>query len=350
MPGRVWVCVAAVLAASSLGAAQAPAPNPAFPSQVELVTLDAIVVDGKGRPVLDLTRDEFVVKEDGVAQELVSFERFDRDGGLTAAVTPSPAVIAGAGARPRRSGAAFALIVDDQGLGERGADDTRDALARFVTTALRDGDAITLATTSGNAWWTTTIPEGREDLLAIVGRLQGREPEASRPFDHMSDYEAFAIRDREDATMVARVIQRWTATGACLMVQGRQDPACPARVRATAAAVDGIRRKRTQLLVATLRRTLDALAGSSGRKSIRLYSRGFLPDSDLTARDVAAAAREANAAVYFIDTRGLQTQPGLPDAGSPIRRTSAGWASRRARITSSGSIHAQTGRRPTGAS
>ena len=35
---------------------------------------------------------------------------------------------------------------------------------------------------------------------------------------------------------------------------------------------------------------------------------------------MAAAAREANAAVYFIDTRGLQTQPGLysaADAGTP---------------------------------
>ena len=210
--------------------------------------------------------------------------------------------------------------MDDQGLGEREAKDTRDALARFVTIALRDGDAITLATTSGNAWWTTTIPEGREDLLAIAGRLQGREAEASRMFDYMSDYEAFAIRDREDATMVARVVQRWTSTGACIVVQGRPDPGCPARVRATAAGVDGIRKKRTQLLLATLRRTLEALARGRGRKSILLYSRGFLQDSDPAARDVAAAAREANAAVYFIDARGLQAQPGqltAADAGTP---------------------------------
>ena len=69
-PGVAWAC---------LGAALAQVPNPEFPSQVELVTLDAVVVDQKGRPVLDLTRDEFVVKEDGVAQEIVSFERVGSD-------------------------------------------------------------------------------------------------------------------------------------------------------------------------------------------------------------------------------------------------------------------------------
>ena len=133
----------------------------------------------------------------------------------------------------------------------------------------------------------------------------------------MSDYEAFAIRDREDSTMAARVVQRWTAMGVCLLLEGRPDPGCPARVRATAASVDGIRRKRTQLVLATLRRTLAALAQGRGRKSILLYSRGFLEDSDATAREVAAAAREANAAVYFIDARGLQAQPGTLTAADP---------------------------------
>ncbi len=300
-----------------IGAVLAQVPGPEFPSQVELVTLDAVVVDGKGRPVLDLTRDEFVVKEDGVAHEIISFERLGGDDSSSAAIAPSPEAVASTGVPPRRGGAALALIVDDQGLGEREARDTRDALTRFLASALRDGDRITLASTTGSAWWTTTLPEGREDLLAIVGRLQGREADVARPFDYMSDYESFAIRDREDSTIVARVIQRWTATGACMLVQGRPDPGCPARVRATAAAVDGIRRKRTQLLLATLRRTLDAFAQRRGRKSILLYTRGFLQDSDPTAREIAAVAREANAAVYFIDARGLQAQPGMLGAADP---------------------------------
>jgi VWFA-related protein len=301
-----------------IGAVLAQVPGVEFPSQVELVTIDAVVVDANGAPVLDLARDEFVVKEDGVAQEIVSFERFGADDRPAPGAPPPPEAVAGAGVRPPRPATAFALIVDDQLLSASEAKATRDALARFVSGALADGDAVTIANTAGDAWWTTTMPEGREDLLAVVGRLRGRETEASIAFDYISDYEAFAIHhNRADASMVSRIIQRWTASGACMMVQGRQDPGCPSRVIATAAAVDGLRKKRTLVLMATLRRTLDAFAQRRGRKSILLYSRGFVDDSETTARDVAAAAREANAAVYFIDARGLQTGPGIYGAANP---------------------------------
>lgn len=304
---------------SAFAAIQAPVE---FPSRIDLVTLDAVVVDGRGRPVSDLARDEFVVREDGVPREIVSFERFGdapTPARVEAAASPNPR---GAASPEPRPGGVFALIVDDQGLAGRELEDTRDAIVRFVAT-LRDGDEVTLAATSGAAWWTTTLPEGREDLLAIAGRLRGQATGASLAFDHISDYEAFAIRDHEDAGMISRVVRRWTVNGACVMVQGRQDPGCPSRVRAMAAAVDGMRRKRTRSLLATLRRTLEAFAPHRGRKSILLFSRGFLQDSDSTAQEGAARAREANAAVYFIDARGLQAAPGLhtaADAGAPDSR------------------------------
>src|SRR5258706_14903077 len=58
---------------SAVASAQAPA-SPAFPSEVELVTVDAVVVDAKGKPVVGLTRDDFVVEEDGHPQGIVTFE------------------------------------------------------------------------------------------------------------------------------------------------------------------------------------------------------------------------------------------------------------------------------------
>jgi len=57
--------------------AQTPAP-PEFPSEVALITVDAVVVDAKGQPVTGLTREEFRVFEDGQPQEIVSFEAYER--------------------------------------------------------------------------------------------------------------------------------------------------------------------------------------------------------------------------------------------------------------------------------
>jgi VWFA-related protein len=322
------VVVLAMLAARGPRAAVfAQAPPPTFPAQVEVVTLDVIAVDQDGRPVADLTRDELVVEEDGHPQEIVSFERIGSEASPPPATDPASTLIASNTASLAPPSATFAVIVDDEGLGQREAADTREALAGFVKSALRNGDLVTLATTSGTAWWTTTIPEGCFDLLAIIGRLQGRMAGAANSPDHLSDYEAFAIREQDDAGTLDRLIRRWTASGACFLVQGRQDPGCPGRVRARAANVDGIRRVRTRVLLATVRRTLDALALSRGRKSILLYSRGFLRDSDPSARELAAASRQANAAVYFIDARGLQAlASGLSaaDAGPQSDPASAG--------------------------
>src|SRR5262245_478902 len=57
---------------------------PTFPAAVELVTVGAVVLDGDGNPVAGLSRDDFVVTEDGRPQEIVGFEAFGSGGTLPA--------------------------------------------------------------------------------------------------------------------------------------------------------------------------------------------------------------------------------------------------------------------------
>jgi len=83
-------------------------------------------------------------------------------------------------------------------------------------------------------------------------------------------------------------------------------------VRARAGAVDEQRRAHTRQILVTVKRSLQALAPVRGRKSLLLFSRGFLQDSEPDPREVVAASREANTAVYFVNVRGLATQTGMP--------------------------------------
>ena len=62
-------------------------PPPTFPTGIELITVDAVVVDDKGRPVDGLTRDDFFLQEDGKPQEIANFE---------AIALPAPPVAPGA--------------------------------------------------------------------------------------------------------------------------------------------------------------------------------------------------------------------------------------------------------------
>ena len=69
-----------------------------------------------------------------------------------------------------------------------------------------------------------------------------------------------------------------------------------------------------------MRRALEALAPVRGRKSLLLLSEGFLEDFGSDSRAVAAASREANTAVYFVDVRGLVALPAYgtaADVGPP---------------------------------
>lgn len=321
------------------GGAQAPQAPPTFPSGVELITVDAVVLDHNGRPVPGLTRDDFVVKEEGRPQEIVSFEAFD-----AGTVPEEPEAVApGVVARnaPRGTGRAFAIVLDDLRIAPQRISSARETAERFIERYVHDGDLVTVATTSGDAWWSARIPDGREDLMAVLARAQGRRVNVPT-VDWMTDYEAFWIAHYEDSTSATaltpgsnvvlpgratsggggvpesvppgsikeRVKQRWQRADWCMQ------PYCDARVRHRAAEMDRRRRTRVRLTLACVRRALEALAPVRGRKSLLLLSDGFLEDFGSDARAVAAASREANTAIYFVDVRGLVATPGWGDASS----------------------------------
>jgi VWFA-related protein len=308
-------------------ARQEPAP-PSFPSGVEVVTIDAVVLDAHGRPVPGLTRDDFVVTEDGRVLEIAKFESFVAG---EAEVAEEPSAVASNEGAAGRTGRAFAVLVDDLRITPVRTEITRQAVVSFIQRSAHDGDEVTLGTASGDAWWSARIPGGREDLLAVARRVRGRAVESNSP-DRITEYEAFWINtqevlpaqgslqpDRPDSAPAAgpipepnpvggsvkeRVKLRWKTANLCT------GTSCDGMVRAQAAELDARRQARTHLTLQTVRRGIEALAGLHGRKSLLLLSEGFLQDGAKDFREVAAAAREANAAVYFIDVRGLEALPG----------------------------------------
>ena len=305
---------------STSAQAEPPQVPPTFPSEVEMITIDAVVVDGDGRPVPGLTREDFVIEEDGKVQEIATFEASVAD------VQPVPAAPAAPGApaavpsapRPQSTGRLFALVVDDVSMTPGDVKVVAQTLSKLVENELRDGDEATLWTTSGQAWWSARIPDGHADLVVLLGRLKGRGILPAVMPDYMSDYEAFWIANHEhdrNGSTIQRVAQRWLRTNVCASGGGGPLAAsCESMVQARAVAANADRERRTRLTFDTLRRAILAFAPIRGRKSLLLFSPGFVGDPQLGSRDVALVAREANTAVYFLDARGLVVQPGLPSA------------------------------------
>jgi VWFA-related protein len=327
---------------AALAGAQERRDVPTFPSRAELVTVDAVVLDGTGRPVRGLTAEDFVLSEDGLRQPIVSFEAID--GGK---VEPTPAAVAppapaATNVRPARAAAgSFVLLVDDVGLAPSHEETVRTALARFLADGVRGDDELIFATTSGDTWWTARMPEGREDLLALAGRVRGRSL-ADTGRDAMSEWEAFRISRWEGrggdaagagpaagpprgslasqpgmptasvagASTTQRVVDRYYRNRVCIPESpgGTPLPVCRGMVIARAEQVDARRRNRSRDVLAAIDRAVFTLTGVRGRKALLLLTEGFLNDPDLALKqEVAGRCREASIAVYSLDVRGLMT-------------------------------------------
>jgi VWFA-related protein len=312
------------LAAGALASAQEEPVPPSFPSEVELVTVDAVVLDDDGKPVRGLTRDDFLVFEDGRPQEIASFEAFDLGARLETEAGPTIRSPVASNTRPAGAGArAFFLLVDDLGLAPSRLTFLQDSVRRFLATGLYDGDEVTLATSSGEIWWSTRMPAGRDDVEALLRRVQGRHLPDSAP-DWMSDWEAYRIEDFDDGSTMSRVTRRFLDRGVCMVVGGRSggttsgDSLCAALIRGRARELSDQRRNRARATVAAIEGAIFALAPVRGRKSLLLFSEGLLDDQFVrTLHEVRGTCLEANVAVYFLDVRGLQATTGQVDASAP---------------------------------
>lgn len=134
------ILLAALLSVAAVEGQQPQVPG-AFRSRITMVPVDVRVLDGKGRPVTDLTRDEFQIFEDGRRQEIGAFDHvtFTAEPASVAAADAGPALRRAVGPDlPSPSGRVFLIML---GRG-RLQHPTRilDALIDFLDTRLLPQD------------------------------------------------------------------------------------------------------------------------------------------------------------------------------------------------------------------
>jgi VWFA-related protein len=295
--------LAACVAVSARG--QEPPAVPTFPIQAEAITVDVVVLDREGRPVRGLTKAAFTVLEDGQPQEVVSFEAREVQ---TGAAEPQPAVAERVVSNESvRTGRVLALVLDDLGIAPLVMSSVKKAAARWLSDQADVRDEVTLITTSGDVWWSDRVDRGRLDLLAVLDRAKGRKQSASAS-EQMTDWDAHQIDVELDGGVAGRVADRWLASGACATTFDKETSRrfCLERVRGLASQMQNFIAIHTSAVFETIERVSNGLAGGRGRKSIVLFSEGLLRDqNDRSEASALDASRRANAAIYFVDSRGL---------------------------------------------
>jgi VWFA-related protein len=321
---KFLVALLLVAAASAISTAQ----QPTFPSRVEVVTVDAVVFDDAGNPVEGLTANDFVVKEDGVAQRVSAFE--------AVALRESPSTpqrrqrVSTNDERPDAAGRWFFVVFDDVNITQFATPRAREAVVHFIERALAPGDRVMIAPASGGSNWIGELPQDREDLLAFVQRLQG-ERRIQRGPSRIWDHEAIGIALGRDPQARAQVLRRFFENDILIeggvtnspTPEGRQRSqeldtnAGAVMVQTMARQVYTEARSRMQVSLGTLERMSKALADARGRKTLLFFSEGFIMDNTLPAfRNLLQAARNANVAVHFVDVGSPDGAIGEAGAGA----------------------------------
>jgi VWFA-related protein len=280
-PARAAYVLAALLA---VAAPARPQQTPSFGAAREVVRIDVVALDADGRPVRGLTADDFEIVQKGRKVPITTFEAVV----VSPAPTPSPAVAPGETApappEPGRS-RAFVLLFDDANLGPAGAFRVRTDLAKFLAGgALVDGDLVSLVTTSGVRFTARTAGE-RQRMADLLRDLKGAR---TANYDITRDGITTGHSDHQ-AMGAARFGESGISpTLAALRYQQAKD--------------------RAKAGLSAIAHALLALDGFRGRKSLIVYSEGYIQTPDVPQFDqVVELARRMRVSIFFADA--------FPDGG-----------------------------------
>jgi VWFA-related protein len=146
------------------------APPVVFRATTALVQFDAVVLDGEGRPVTTLTRDDIVVRQDGTPVVLRDVTFVDRAERLRDLVRRTDGTHV---ANPRTGIDVdpIVLVVDDMVMTADGFARVRSALRTFVQD-LPDGIEIGILRTGETGRQSTTLSADRQHLLDRIAAMR----------------------------------------------------------------------------------------------------------------------------------------------------------------------------------
>jgi VWFA-related protein len=319
----LFACLLASLAGAPRLHAQAMAtqePELILPTRVDVVRVDVVVSEKRGRPMAGLRREDFVVLEDGKPQPIVQFHAFERAGAASAPVPSSPPPMAEEEETEDLLPARYVVLaIDDVHMEFSSLARFRKALERFIDEDLRPEDQVALVTTSGASALSQEFTADRAVLRQTLSRLsaQGRHAEWTG-VPHVTEYQAELIEGGDPLALDAAV-QEVLAAG---LFQDAASAEEESRRKAREVLAEAVYNSR--LTLETLESLCRGLSGLSGRKTLFLVSDGFLTGiaaqggAAFDIRRIADAGTRAGVVIYSLDTRGLVASPPVVSASSPV--------------------------------
>ncbi|MEN6602190.1 MAG: VWA domain-containing protein [Bryobacteraceae bacterium] len=149
--------------------------EPTLRITVNLVQVDAVVTDSHGKRVTDLTKDDFVILQDGKPHKVTHCTYFAEPPAapIPAAVkAPAGGPVAVPALKPSQTRRVVALVVDDLGMAFSSVHFARQALRQWVDEQMQPGDLVSIVRTGANAGTFQQFTNDKRLLHAAIDRAR----------------------------------------------------------------------------------------------------------------------------------------------------------------------------------
>jgi len=276
--------------------------------KTNLVNIDVIVKDKKGKYVSDLKAEDFTITENGQAQKIEFFDaplaRTETSKpGETAGVTPS--------APPATATRNYvALVLDSQTTDLTNLKQVREGAVKYVREQVTDADAVAILSVTNGLQMLQPFTQDKTKLIASIEKLGSPD---SKSFEQKELAENIAsLRDTINNSSNAPITTAAGGSEAAKIMIAQTVLAQFIKLR-TALSL-----QQARPVLASLAAIAEGLRPIPGKKTLVLFSQGFVTPAvlDWQVQSTIDIANRANVAIYIIDSAGLRA--GAPASGALV--------------------------------
>ncbi|HBB94348.1 MAG TPA: hypothetical protein DC054_03065 [Blastocatellia bacterium] len=283
-----------------------------------LVSLDVIVKDKKGKPITDLKAEDFAISENGVQQKI---EFFDSTLTSLSVTGQSTDTVASTEQKPQ-SPTGFprniiALVLDGQSTELGNLKHVREGILKYIRERVSASDSVALFSISGGLQLVQPFTHDKGALIAAVEKAYdsstvSKTSEARGLAENIS-----ALRDNISAGPPGDSVASSPAAGAAGSAMAEKMIA--QRMLAQYIQLrSALSTQQTRPVLAALAAIAEGLRSVPGKKTLVMFSQGFVATEalDWQVQSTIDIANRANVAVYIIDSTGLTG--GTPTSGALV--------------------------------
>jgi VWFA-related protein len=276
-----------------------------------LVNIDVMVKDKKGKAITNLSAEDFILSENGVRQNIEFFDSTLTSGSdhSEPATIPLTRAISSHRGLPRNI---ISLVLDGQTTEGVNLKHVRDGMAKFIRDRITDNDSVALFAISGGLQLLQPFTQDKAKLLLAVEKADGISS-VSKTSEQRSINEAMAaIRDQLAGAPSGEITTPAGGSAAAQAMISRRVLEQYVQLRSTLSS------QQTRPILASLAAICEGLRAIPGKKTLVMFSQGFIAPQNLDwqVQSTIDIANRANVAIYIIDSSGLTG--GTPQSGALV--------------------------------